>query len=256
MRDVDILQALLEHRVLTIHHMRALFFRSGPVARRRMVKLYRLGVVDRFQLPGRRSTPNHYVLDVLGARIVAAHRGLSMRDLGWHKEDTEALPFRSEFRHLIAVNEFFVRLSGTARKFNCELNEWWGELRCRRTWDAIALPDGYGRLERGDRSRSFMLEYDLGTESPGRLAKKLTDYEDLARLADRPDVLLFLFQDPEREASARQRLHNPGLTLATTTRAEFEDDPLGPIWLAIGSETRCSLLDLPIRAPASGEATG
>lgn len=247
-RDLLILTFLFEHRVLTIHHVCALFFNTVKVARRRMLILYRLGVVDRFDLPMLRSSPSHYVLDHLGARILAAHRGIEFRQLGWRKEDIEALPWRQAFGHLMATNELLVRLIDACRRDGSHLvTECWGELHCHRAWAETVFPDAYARLEGPDGAIDFFLELDLGTESPSRLAAKLTDYEEVALLENCPAALVFCFPDPEREVAARKRLHNPGITVATTVFDLAGADPLGAVWLPIGSERRVRLIDLPAR---------
>jgi hypothetical protein len=187
------------------------------------------------------------VLDFLGARIVAAQRGIEYRDLGFRKEDVDQLPWRSDLAHIVGVNELFARLIGACRRSGThQLKEWLSEARCRNRWGGIALPDGYGLLQGPHSSRSLFLEYDRGTEGPGRVAAKLTSYQSVAGLSDAADLLLICFQDPLREAAVRKRLYGPGITLATASWDRFEQDPLGALWLTIDSERRVPLLDLPI----------
>ena len=246
-RDLRILEFLYEHRVFSIDQLSEMFFDSIKVARRRMFILYQLGLVDRFELPLLRNSPNHYVLDHLGARIVAAHRGIRFLELRWHKEDDEALPFQGEFRHLIETNEFFVRLIASCRRDGHHtILTWWGEKHCTRAWNEEVHPDGYAVLEGPYETTDFFFELDRGTESPSRLRAKLARYQDVAPLADCPKVLLFSFLDPEREVAARKHLYNPGMTLATTVFDVANADPLGAAWLPIGSETRVRLLDLSV----------
>ncbi len=246
-RDRELLEELYEYRMLTVHQIQHMHFNSAPVTRRRMVRLYRLGVVDRFQPAALGSAPSHYVLDFLGARIVAAQRGIEYRQLGFRKEDVDQLPWRSDLAHIVGVNEFFARLIGAClcTLGTHQLADRMSESRCRHRWGGIVLPDGYGVLRAGDAARSFWLEYDRGTESPGRVAAKLPAYHSAATLADASDVLLFCFPDPGREVAARTRLHAPGITLATTSWDRFEPDPLGEVWLSIDSQRRARLLDLP-----------
>lgn len=253
-RDRNLLEDLFEHRVLTTHQIEELYFTSGPVTRRRLVELYRLGLIDRFQPPALGSAPYHYVLDDLGARVVAAQRGLEFRDLGFRKEKVAELPHRRETRHLVEANGFFTRVAWACRNDRTHsLTEWWGELRCRRRWGEMVLPDGYGRLDGPGEPTSFFLEYDRGTESPGRLAAKLHGYERVALLQDRPDALLFCFPDPDREASARKRLHGlNGIAVATASWDRVSVAPLGSVWLPLGSERRVPLAAFPIASRTGG----
>jgi hypothetical protein len=251
-RDIQILSLLFEHRVLTIHQIQVIFFKSASVTRRRMLRLYHLGVVDRFEPPTAvGSAPYHYVLDVHGARILAAHRGIEFRDLGWTKENAEGFPWRQEFRHLMETNSFFAHLIHACRNDGAtQLVDWLGENQCRRQYGMVCQPDGYGRITGPRATCSFLIEYDRGTESPARLAAKLPPYERIALLDDHPDALLICFPDSDREISARRRLYSPdGIVLATTTTALHTADPLGPVWLPSDSEQRVSLLDLGHREP-------
>ena len=244
-RDLRILEFLYEHRVFSIDQLSQMFFNSIKIARRRMLILYELGLVDRFELPLVRNSPNHYVLDHLGARIVAAHRGISFLELRWHKEDDEALPFQGAFHHLIETNEFFVRLIAACRRnARHRVNTWWGEKHCASAWNEEVHPDGYAVLEGPYERMEFFFELDRGTESPSRLRAKLARYQDIAPLADCPKVLLFSFLDPEREVAARKHLYNPGMTLATTVFDVANADPFGAVWLPIGSQRRVPQLAL------------
>jgi hypothetical protein len=244
-RDRSLCQDLFEHRVLTAHQIQDLYFPSGHTARRRLVELYRMAVLDRFRPPALGSAPNHYVLDELGARVVAAERDLEFNELRFRKEDVDQLPYRRELPHLVETNGFFTRIAFACRQdSNYRLTEWWSEKRCRSRWGTIVLPDGFGILEGPQGECSFLLEFDRGTESPARLNLKLPPYERVALLQDRPDVILFCFPDPGREASVRRVLHRPGMALATASWDRLVADPLGPVWLAIEEQRRCSLLDL------------
>jgi hypothetical protein len=239
-------QDLFEYRVLTTHQVTELYFSSGHTARRRLVELFRLAVVDRFRPQAVGSAPFHYVLDHLGARVVAAERGLEFKELDFRKENVDVLPYRSEVSHLVSTNSFFTRIASACRRDDAYLlDQWWGERRCHKRWGTIVRPDGFGILRGPSGERSFFLEFDRRTESPARLALKLVPYERVALLEDRPNVVLFCFPDPAREGSARRALRHPGMALATASWDRLEQDPLGPVWLAIEEKRRRTLLDLP-----------
>lgn len=253
-RDRSLCQDLFEHRLLTIHQIAELYFPSGHTARRRLVELYRLAVLDRFRPQAVGSAPFHYVLDHLGAHVVAAERGLEFKELRFRKEDVHQLPFKRDLPHLVETNGFFTRVASACRSDDSHfLIEWWSEQRCRSRWGSIVLADGFGMLQGTAGTRSFLLEFDRATESPARLALKLPPYERVALLEDRPDAILFCFPDPAREASARRALWHPGMTLATASWDRLSEDPLGPVWLAIDEQRRRTLLDLPL-APAKPDS--
>jgi hypothetical protein len=84
-----ICEALYEHRVLTATQLAQLHFGSLERARKRLTLLHQLGVLGRFR-PHRKqgSHPYHYLLDRLGAQLVAAERGLDLADLDWTRAKT------------------------------------------------------------------------------------------------------------------------------------------------------------------------
>ncbi|MDP9233526.1 MAG: replication-relaxation family protein, partial [Actinomycetota bacterium] len=183
-------QDLFEYRVLTANQVAELYFSSGHTARRRLVELFRLAVLDRFRPPAVGSAPFHYVLDHLGARVVAAERGLEFKELRFRKEKVDALPYGSEVAHLVGTNGFFTRIVLACRHDDVHLlDEWWSERRCHSRWGSIVRPDGFGILRGPGAERSFFLEFDRRTESPSRLALKLGPYQRVALLDDRPDVI-------------------------------------------------------------------
>lgn len=248
-RDRQICSDLFEHRVLLTHQIEELYFDSGPVTRRRMVRLYRLGLVDRFRPPAIGSSPWHYVLDVLGAKIVAAERGVDFRELKWRKEDIEAWPYRRDLYHLVDTNSFFTRLLWACRTDGKHrLTDWWSEHQTTLRWGSLVQPDGYGRLEGPVGARSFFFELDRDTEGSARLRAKLPGFASVATLDKCPDLVLFCFPDSDREVFARKVLHSPGLTLATSTWDRVHAEPLGGVWLPLGTERRVPLLELPVEA--------
>lgn len=178
------------------------------------------------------------MIDVLGARIVAAEQGIEYRDLRFKKQNVEQLPFRQRLTHTVAVNGFVASLMHACRHSDAHLVEWLSEKRCKVRYAGVVNPDGYGILAIDGVTRSFFLEMDLDSESRPRLAGKLIDYEEASALADVADIVVFCFPTSAREASARKVLRSPGLPLATTTIDRFERDPLGRIWLPIDADVR------------------
>lgn len=76
-RDRSILTMLSHHRVFTTDQLAEMYFDNLTTAQHRLTTLYKLRLLDRFQPLDHRnaSLPYHYVLDQLGAMVVAAERG-------------------------------------------------------------------------------------------------------------------------------------------------------------------------------------
>lgn len=245
-RDRLICRLLDQHRVLTAPQLQDVAFTSPQRARLRLVALYRLRILDRFR-PYRMtgSAPYHYLLDELGAAIVAAERG------------TDPAPFRRDHAlrwsrsqrldHLVGVNGFFTALCRTARhsEGRATLHEWWSERRCVAAMGGAVHPDGYGVWEEDGRQVEFCLEYDRGSEPSSRLADKLPGYELLQSASGVRRWVLLWLPSRRREAEVRRRLPRACVPVATAV-ADAGDNPASPLWLPVGSDgPRVRLADLP-----------
>jgi hypothetical protein len=248
-RDRAFVAAVARHRVLTGPHVEELFFESGTRARRRLVTLYRLGVLDRFQpyRPSWGSQPFHYVLGPLGAAVLAAERGDDPDAAArrWRGERTLALGRTQRLAHLVAVNAFFVALAAHARRQpEARLIEWLTEAECARWTEGIVRPDAFGTWAEGGASVEFFLEHDRGTETLARLGAKLTAYERLEAERTASSWVLFTFLTPRREAAARRALVGATVPVATAVLGPT-GRPHEPVWLALGAPgPRCPLAGL------------
>jgi hypothetical protein len=245
-RDRYICSLLAEHRVLTTDQITAVAFDSPVTARHRLSTLYRLRFLDRFR-PFRRvgTAPNHWVLDAIGAAVVAAERGVEVEDLRWRRDRSLGLQSSSQLAHRVGTNGFFCSLLGASRHAaEAELRVWWPERRCLSTWGEVVRPDGYGVWAEASTEVAFFLEYDRGTETLDRLAAKLDGYATLAAAAKDPFWVLFWFPSARREAGARKVLAGSSVPVATGCHS---DAPTGAVWLATngGDGGRRRLSELP-----------
>jgi hypothetical protein len=243
-RDLHILLDIYDKKVLTTHQIRDIYFISSRRARDRLLLLYRSGILNRFRpLANQGSLPDHYVLGKAGAEIVAAYLGRELKDV-YDKDQITKLAYSPFLPHLVAVNTFYSRLAWACRRRENHNLEWWGELRTRRRWRNV-VADGFGRIDTPGRTRSFLLELDMGTEPLRRLAGKHAGYHMVSRGDSPPDVLLFCFPTPAREANARKVLQPIGMQVATTWLDLHKADALSENWLPLQAERRYSLLEVP-----------
>ncbi len=252
-RDQLICLDLHEHRVLTTDQLYELHFSSIQRARARLSQLNDLGVIWRARPRTHLgSLPWHYILDEIGAMIVAEYLGIDQRELGYREDRKRTLIEGQRLRHTRAANGFFTRMIFAARSTGSYLRvaEWRGEAWCARRWQLHVRPDGYARLEGATGSLELVLELDLGTENRGRLEDKMERYRVLARAVTAPDVVLFCFPSEAREASARHALGGTQMPVATATLDRHLNDALGPNWLLVGGDRRFPLADLPARRTA------
>lgn len=251
-RDRVICRLVFEHRVLTTPQVADVAFRSLRKAQERLSVLNALAVVDRFRLRSWSGTsPYHLTLGPAGAAVIAAERGVTVADLGWHKDTATALSTNRQLAHLVGCNGIFCSLLHTARtRSDCALDEWWSARRCAGVWGEIVRPDAYAVWVEAGVRVPFCLEYDTGTETLGRLAQKLDGYARLARAVGHPTWVLFAFTSPGRHTAARRVLAHPEVPVATAVVGP-DAAPDGPWWRAVtdpGPPTRLVDLGHPTRA--------
>ena len=244
-RDFEILVQLYEHRVLITPQIYELHFDTYTRASKRMLQLYRLGLVERFRPhTPTGSAPWHYTLDEPGARLVAARQEIDFKDFTFKKARIFDVVGSPRLRHRVECNGFFARLTLACRRRGCRL-EWIGERRACSSWDSIISPDGIGRIVAGDLEISFFLEYDRGTENHDQLENKTYRYRIVGRTARSEDALLFVFPSGARERYARSALVSASVPVATAVRGDVLRHPLGTVWLPLHEDRRRMILDLP-----------
>lgn len=250
-RDRRLVTVLAEHQVLTTNQITQLAFPGLDVAQRRLLRLTRLGVLDRFRwhaLVG--SEAWHYTLGVTGAALVAAERGVEAPKPADLRRRSLRLAASPRLPHLLGVNGWFCALAGHARTHpGTALLDWWSERRCAEQYGELVRPDGYGVFAEDGRQVEFFIEYDTGSEPLGRLAAKLPGYGELAAAAGPDHRVLLWLQSTTREAHLHRHFadHTPACPVATAAAelaAAFDTGPAGPVWLVPGSERRRRLVEL------------
>ncbi|WP_433657959.1 replication-relaxation family protein [Nocardia sp. CA-128927] len=250
-RDRWLLRMLAEHRVLTSQQINELAFTCERVGRRRLLELYRYGVIDRFT-PQRAiggPAPAHYVLDTGGAAVLAAEHGIEVRELRWRRDRSIGIAVSMRLAHTIGVNEWFISLATHNFHHDTDtgtLSTWWSQTRCKRLYGDLTEPDGYGRWNRNQARLDFFLEFDLATEKLDKVANKLKGYADLASSTGILTPVLFWLPTARREANARRALRDaasalddPGAVPIATAAADLLD-PTSPhpsaadrVWLPL-----------------------
>jgi hypothetical protein len=245
-RDRDLLGLLDAHRVLTTGQVQRLMFTAVRTCQIRLALLRRLGLLERFRFArdGGGSYPWHWSLGLAGARLQAAAAGRPAPTPRGHAEQLLRLTVAGHLTHLVATNEFFVRLRHHTRTHpHTRLQRWWSERQATARFLGIR-PDGHGIWTEATTTVGFHLECDLGTEPLPRLVSKLESYQRLA-YAGGPDYpVLFWLPSPRREAHLHQLLHHQPQPVQVAT-ATHEADPAGPVWLPPGGRRRVRLAELP-----------
>jgi hypothetical protein len=245
-RDRHLLDLLAEHQTLTTDQLCTLAFTSVGRARNRLNTLHDRQILDRFrhyQRPGSQSW--RWTLGPVGAAILAAAHGQAPPRPSAVREATARLALSPRLDHLLAVNGFFVALTGHARSHpDTRLARWWNETRCRDACGRLARPDGHGVWVDGGRTVPFWLEVDQGSEPLRRVAAKLPGYAALG--AHRAHPVLFWLPGTARESNLHAHLARTGVPdeVIVATAADNGGGPAGPVWRPVGQAERVSLADL------------
>jgi len=237
--DRALISYLVDHRVLTTHHIVDLLYttRRGPSTRwaqRRLATLRSYGILDRFRPRTRTgSAPHHWILDSLGAEIATYQNGLPKTEAAALVHAGRAVAHSPTLAHTTGVIGFFTALARTtATRPGCRLEAWWSQRRCATTWTSLGVqPDGYGTWTEPDRKLTFLLEWDTGTQPAHRVAAKLTRYPPLVP-AD-ADLVLIRVHSHARETAVQAAIAALDRPTAPAATAVFlpGHDPSGRMWL-------------------------
>lgn len=259
-RDRWLLRMLSEHQVLTAPQICALAFTNARVANKRLVALTELGLLDRFRLPRAAygNTPWHYTLGPGGAQLVAAERGITLKQLGYQRARQLALSARPDLPHTTGCHDTLVALAARGRVRGAgRLAVWWSARSAATVWGDLIHPDAYALWQNthdttgGTGECVFFYEYDTGTESLTQLLGKLPGYRRFRDQQDGSHPILIHLPTPAREQRVHQQLaaDPPGVPVATTTPPATEL-ALGAaldaaVWLPAGAPHRHTLSALP-----------
>jgi hypothetical protein len=243
-RDRELVWFLYRHRILTTGQVEVLFFSSRRRCQDRLLFLYRHRVADRFYPPGpfRLGKPQaHWLLDDVGAYLVAARLGKERGELPWDRQRDYAA--HRQLAHRLEVNQFACDLVDASRRDGrVWVSDWMaGSEACERWGDQRrgVIPDAVFELGSAGGPIELSLEWDRDTEPLSTLEDKCARYA--AALRHVPAVRHVCFVVPgERRLTAlyarvtggevASRLH-PGIRIwGTTTTAIDAAGPLGRIW--------------------------
>jgi len=256
-RDVAILRALLEHKILTTDQLFVLFFRSLRRCQHRLKDLTDLGLIGSFD-PKRNFAsgrlPDHRFLTELGVSLLAHRDNVRRGQLPWVPDETYA--DNKNLLHRIGVNAFFCALVEASRATEGHCLQRWAPERKVRTRAGEIQPDGFGRYLHPGGAVEFYLEYDRGTEGPAALTRKLRSYLRFlggwGEGAPFPNVLVVV-PTHSREGDVGKGLaaagggpgKNADLPLFVTSEALLNArGVLGAVWAAADGE-RVRLTELP-----------
>lgn len=273
---------LYDHGVLTSFQIAYALFSSLDFCQRRLFTLHRLRLVARFR-PQRAdggSYPYHYVIDQLGAEVVAAGRDERPPRRDHARVERRRWTSTRTLAHRLGVNQFFTDLAGYTRVHaGVDLRRWLPEAACARNgtftspgdpglvraYQPRIRPDGYAEWIEHGVTVPIFLEYDAGGEHLSILVDKLFGYRQLFARIGRVWPVLFSLHSSARERNLRRLFADepPVVAVATSSRdlaAAASLCPADVVWATgHGDGQRYRLADLAayvadLRPVTNGEA--
>jgi DNA-binding PadR family transcriptional regulator len=266
-RDVQVILAVYEYRLLRREQIERLFFPSPNTANERLKRLYQHGFLERRWLPveyGQGTGQAIYLLTERGADLVAERLGLDRGAVDWKESYNQvSTPF---LEHALGVNQVRIAFTLAVRMAGYQIGKWVGEseLRARPDYVQIAtavgarkvavIPDGYFILELGERRAHFFLESDRATEANKRWGEKVQAYLEYtrsgqyaARYGARSLRVLTVTTGEKRLANLKRATEQARgremFWFTTVEQAQPEGMVAKPIWQVAGREELCVLIE-------------
>jgi hypothetical protein len=175
-RDVQVIQAVHEYRVLRREQIQQLLFPSRNTANERLQRLYQHRFLERRWLPveyGQGAGQAIYLLDQRGADLIAEQSHVEPTTMGWRQARNHV---RSPFLgHRVQVNDVRISFTLAAQRAGFSIEKWVGQDELAAEPDYVhipapsgarrlpLIPDSYFVLGLGPQRAHFFLELDRAT---------------------------------------------------------------------------------------------
>lgn len=186
-RDLDVMEAVADCRLLSTQQLQTLFFPSLHRTYERLQALYHHAYLDRLFLgvqTAMMNTPILYIIDKRGVELLRAKRGL---DIAWNVQLKRVKPTFLE--HALAINAVRVSVMKACNQMGRSLIQWQGENELKSDYDYVQIrdengriksvsliPDSYFALQVTSGKTHFFLELDRGTMQLSRFQRKISAY--------------------------------------------------------------------------------
>jgi len=266
-RDLEILSAVHDFRIVRGGQLQALFFGSQSTASYRLSRLYQHGFLDRHFLPtlgGMASSPALYTLGRRGVDVLRRALDGDPKQIRKPPNHRELSPLFLE--HLLQINHFRVAVTVAARNLGYTLEKWLDDFQLKASYDQVIIeapnrrrrevsliPDGYFVLHAPQGRACFFLEMDRGTMTRGRFRDKVLAYQAYIasgqyekRYGTRSLRVLTVTSGPKRlenlKAEAEEARGGRVFWFTTSDLVTDKTVLMGAIWQITGSNELASLI--------------
>jgi hypothetical protein len=250
-RDREIAWLLYRQKILTTDQLRLLFFGSLRRCQDRLLWLYRHRVIDRFYPAGPFALGKpqaHWLLDEVGAHLVAARLGRERKLLGWDRQ--QDFHEHAQLAHRLECNRFVCSvIAATLTTQGVWVGAWepgWGAIK--PYWSIppyeSARPDASFTLSTLLGLVVVAVEWDRASEPMATLVGKISRYQLTLERSQRRHNVCFVVPGEHRAyrlcQDGRQDAWDvPCARFWVTTTDDLEVcGPLGDIWRCIGHDDR------------------
>ncbi|MHB1357696.1 MAG: replication-relaxation family protein [Anaerolineae bacterium] len=266
-RDIQVLQAVHDYRVLSREQIQRLLFPSQNTTNYRLQRLYQHGFLDRRWRPveyGQGMGQAIYLSTKRGVNILAQH--LTVHPEHLHHQSTSRTARSPFLEHTLQVNDVCIAFALAVQDAGYRIERWIreDELRAAREYVYLSttsgtprqvaiIPDAYLVLRFGDRRAHFLLEIDRATETSGRWAHRVQAYlayiasgQYSRRFGTTSLRILVITTSRERMANLLRATEEAGggsvFWFTTLELAQSGDVLTEPIWQVVGQEGMIKLI--------------
>ena len=277
-RDIKVLQAVHDYRVLSREQIQRLLFPSQNTTNYRLQRLYQHGFLERRWRSveyGQGMGQAIYLSTKKGANILTQHLTVSQERLH-HQSISRTV--RSPFlEHTLRVNDVCIAFALAVQDAGYRIERWLrdDELRAAREYvymtansgtshQVAIIPDAYLALGLIDRRAHFLLEIDRATETSGRWAHRVQAYQAYIasgqysrRFGTTSLRILVITTSRERLTNLRHATEEVGggsiFWFTTLELAQFGAVLAEPIWQVAGQDGMIKLIKGSSRERKTGE---
>jgi hypothetical protein len=250
-RDREIAWLLYRQKILTTDQLRLLFFGSLRRCQDRLLWLYRHRVIDRFYPAGPFALGKpqaHWLLDEVGAHLVAARLGRERKSLAWDRQ--QDFHEHAQLAHRLECNRFVCSVIATTLDTpDVWVSAWepgWGAIKPH--WSIppyeSARPDASFTLNTPLGLVAVAVEWDRATEPMATLVAKISRYQLTLERSQCWHNVCFVVPGEHRahrlcqEGGREARQVLSARFWVTTTDDLDAGGALGDIWRCVGYEDR------------------
>lgn len=177
--DAELLLWVQRRDFVTCRHLKHYHAIQNSSAAKKLQRLNKLGLLDRFKATGSVVEPFYYYLTPKGARAICEMLSLDKHEIFIRKKNHAERSSIGFLDHTRGINDFFTMLLYQSTKSEYPgLIKWLNSRECKVELESgdLLIPDGFGEFDTGKGIVQYMFEYDRETELMDFVLDKFSKY--------------------------------------------------------------------------------